>query len=60
MSKVKVNGIEYDENYLKELIEKENGIRMKDALYKKKCGNCNNDLHQPYVYCNFCGYKVKE
>lgn len=60
MSKVKVTGKEYDESYLSDLIKRDEGAPMKSRVYKKGCGNCGNDLHQPYNYCHFCGYKVKE
>lgn len=58
MSKVKVNGKEYDEQYIGKLIRRDEGSMYVNQVYKKQCGNCRNDLVQPYIYCRFCGYKV--
>ena len=60
MSKVKVKGLEYDEEYISRLIKRDKGAMYLNRVYKKQCGNCQNDLSQPYNYCRFCGYKVNE
>lgn len=52
MSKVKEVNIE-------ELVKRDEGVEMKDKIYKKACGHCGNDLIKPYVFCRFCGYRVK-
>ena len=48
------------EAYIKELVKRDEGMPMVDKLYKKACGHCGNDLHLPYSFCSFCGYRVKE
>lgn len=43
---------------VEELIKRNQGAPMIDKVYKKQCGHCKNDLHQPYNFCNFCGYRA--
>lgn len=38
--------------------KRDKGVEMVDKLYKKQCGNCGNDLIQPYSFCRFCGYRI--
>lgn len=52
MSKVKEVNIE-------ELVKRDEGVEMKDKIYKKACGHCGNDLIKPYIFCRFCGYRIK-
>lgn len=48
-----------DEKYIEKLKERDEGATMIDSIYKKKCGHCKNDLIQPYIFCRFCGYRIK-
>lgn len=49
-----------NERYYKELEKRDEGEIAKRKLYGYKCGHCDNDLIQPYNFCRFCGYRVKE
>ena len=54
MNKVK------NERYYKELEKRDEGAVAIRKMTGYKCGNCDNDLIQPYTFCRFCGYRVKE